>query len=263
MFQAVPSLEPEKRYLMYSTDDHWKQWGERDPYFAVLSEKKFRKENVELNRKEFFESGAEYVSGTVATAVRHFGQLNKESALDFGSGVGRVTIPLAQHFKKVVGVEISDAMIAEAEQNCQRFAVNNVDFVKSDDDLSRLSQKFDFVNSCLVLQHLSLKRGMNIVSRLLKSLNTGGVIALHFPVSRRLPPLEQFVYLLKHNVPFARYCFNMLQGRRFSEPLMQMNQYDLIEVIALYSANGIREFTFYTHVLEGTISIILFGRKDA
>jgi tRNA/tmRNA/rRNA uracil-C5-methylase (TrmA/RlmC/RlmD family) len=73
----------------------------------VLSEKKFRKENVELNRKEFFESGAEYVSGTVATAVRHFGQLNKESALDFGSGVGRVTIPLAQHFKKVVGVEIS------------------------------------------------------------------------------------------------------------------------------------------------------------
>ena len=43
---------------------------------------------------------------------------------------------------------------------------------------------------------------------------------------------------------------------------MQMNQYDLIEVIALYSANGIREFTFYTHMLEDTISIILFGRKE-
>jgi len=248
---------------MYNTDDHWKQWGQQDPYFAVLSHKKFRKENIEANRKEFFDSGAEYVFGIIATVVRHFGQLNNESALDFGSGVGRLTIPLGERFKKVVGVEISDAMIAEARQNCQHFGAWNVDFVKSDDDLSWLAQKFDFVNSCLVLQHLAPNRGMNIISRLLKSLNPGGVIALHFPVRRRLPPLEQFVYVLKHNVPCARYCFNLLQGRRFSEPLMQMNQYDLIEVAALYSANGIREFTFNTYVLEGTLSVILFGRKEA
>jgi 2-polyprenyl-3-methyl-5-hydroxy-6-metoxy-1,4-benzoquinol methylase len=190
---------------MSNTDDHWKQWGEPDPYFAVLSQKKFRKQNVEVNREEFFESGAQYVSGTVATAVRHFGQLSNESALDFGSGVGRVTIPLSQRFKKVVGVEISDAMIAEAQKNRQRFAAENIEFVKSDDHLSGLSQKFDFINSCLVLQHLPLKRGMNIISRLLQSLNPGGVIALHFPVRRRLPQLQQLVYLLKHNVPGAYY----------------------------------------------------------
>ena len=229
----------------------------------MLSHKKFRKENIEANRREFFESGAEYVFGIIATAVRHFGQFKNESAVDFGSGVGRLTIPLGQRFKKVVGVEISDAMIAEARQNCQRIAAWNVDFVKSDDNLSRLAQKFDFVNSCLVLQHLPPKRGMNIISRLLKSLNPGGVIVLHFPVRRRLPPLEKFVYLLKHNVPLARYCFNLLQGRRLSEPLMQMNQYDLIDVVALYSANGIREFAFNTHVLEDTLSVILFGRKEA
>jgi tRNA/tmRNA/rRNA uracil-C5-methylase (TrmA/RlmC/RlmD family) len=88
---------------MYNTDDHWKQWGEQDPYFAALSEKKFRKENLESNRKEFFESGAEFVSGVVGMAIRHFGQSNFGSALDFGSGVGRVTIPLAQRFKSVMG----------------------------------------------------------------------------------------------------------------------------------------------------------------
>ena len=247
---------------MSNTDDHWKEWGEQDPYFAVLSEKKFRKENLGTNRNEFFESGAEYVAGTVALAVRHFGQLNHESALDFGSGVGRITIPLAQRFKKVVGVEISEAMISEAKQNCQRFVVNNVDFVKSDDRLSGLSQKFDFVNSCLVLQHLPLKRGMKIIAQLLKSLNPGGVIVLHFPVRRRLPPLELFAYSLKHQVPFARYGFNLLQGRRFSEPLMQMNHYDLIDVIAVYSAHGIREFTFHTQVSEGNTSIVLLGRKE-
>jgi hypothetical protein len=47
---------------MYNTDDHWKQWGEQDPYFGVLSLDKFRKENIDDNRTEFFESGAEVVS---------------------------------------------------------------------------------------------------------------------------------------------------------------------------------------------------------
>jgi SAM-dependent methyltransferase len=159
-------------------------------------------------------------------------------------------------------VEISEGMISEAKQNCQRFEVNDVDFVKSDDRLSGLSQKFDFVNSCLVLQHLPLKRGMQIIAQLLKSLNPGGVIVLHFPVQRRLPPLELLAYWLKRHVPFARYGFNLLQGRRFSEPLMQMNHYDLIDVIALYSAHGIREFTFQTQISEGNISIALLGRKE-
>ena len=228
----------------------------------MLSEKKFRKENLGTNRNEFFESGAEYVAGTVALAVRRFGPLNQESALDFGSGVGRIDIPLAQRFKKVVGVEISEAMISEAKRNCQRFVVNNVDFVKSDDLLSGVSQKFDFVNSCLVLQHLPLKRGMKIIAQLLKSLNPGGVIVLHFPVRRRLPTLELFAYSLKHHVPFARYGFNLLQGRRLSEPLMEMNHYDLIDVIALYSAHGIRRITSSHQVSEGNISIALLGRKE-
>ncbi len=39
---------------MYNTDDHWKEWGEQDPYFAVLSRNKFRKEKQlsELRRVE-------------------------------------------------------------------------------------------------------------------------------------------------------------------------------------------------------------------
>jgi len=248
---------------MYNTDDHWKQWGEQDPYFAALSQKKFRKENIESNRKEFFESGAEFVSGVVGIAIRHFGQFNFGSALDFGSGVGRVTIPLAQRFKSVMGVEISEAMIAEAQRNCQRFAVWNVDFVKSDDYLSWVAQKFDFVTSCLVLQHIPPKRRMTIISRLLKVLNLGGVIALQFPVRHRLPPVERFVYMVKQNLPFTRYCFNLLQARRLSEPLMQMNEYDLIEIMALGSVNGIREFALHPNRLRGTLSVILVGRKDA
>src|SRR5260221_1898639 len=108
---------------MDNTDDHWKQWGEQDPYFAVLSRNKFRKENIEENRKEFFESGAEVVSGVIDMAVRHFGQFNLGSALEFRSGVGRLTMPLAQSFKNVVGGGISASMIAEAQRQCHRLSV--------------------------------------------------------------------------------------------------------------------------------------------
>src|SRR5258708_15239189 len=96
---------------MDNTDDHWKQWGEQDPYFAVLSRNKFRKENIEENRKEFFESGAEVVSGVIDMAVRHFGQFNLGFALDFGLGVGPLTIPFAQRFKNFLGVVISAVVV--------------------------------------------------------------------------------------------------------------------------------------------------------
>jgi 2-polyprenyl-3-methyl-5-hydroxy-6-metoxy-1,4-benzoquinol methylase len=248
---------------MYDTDDQWKRWGEQDPYFAVLSREKFRKKNIQENRKEFFESGAEAVAGVIDVAVRHFGQFNLGSALDFGSGVGRLTVPLAQRFKNVVGVEISEAMIAEARRNCQSFAVWNVEFAKSDDHLSWVAQKFDFVISCLVLQHIPPARGMKIISGLLKVLNQGGVIALQFPVRRRLPALERLVYMISHNVPFTHCCLNLLKGRPFSEPLMQLNEYDLIEVVGLFSASGIREFALYPTELEKMILVMLIGRKYA
>jgi SAM-dependent methyltransferase len=249
--------------MIYNTDEHWKQWGEQDPYFGVLSQSKFRKENIDDNRKEFFESGAAVVSRVISMATRHFGQLNHGSALDFGSGVGRLTIPLAQRFTNVVGVEISEAMIAEAQRNCQRYAVENVDFVKSDDHLSRVGRKFDFVNSCLVLQHIPRARGMKIISGLVNVLDQRGVIALQFPVRRRLPLRERWVYAIKHNVPFTRYCFNLLRGRRVSEPLMQWNEYNLIDVMALCSAAGVREFALRTDQAGGMFSVTLVGSKAA
>ena len=88
---------------MDNTDDHWKQWGEQDPYFAVLSRNKFRKENIEENRKEFFESGAEVVSGLIDMAVRHFGQFNLGSALDFRVRGGAANNPIGSTLQKCRG----------------------------------------------------------------------------------------------------------------------------------------------------------------
>jgi hypothetical protein len=71
---------------MYEIDKHWKAWGGQDPYFAVLSDKKFRKG---AGRQEFFASGSETVDGLMATAKRHYENVSYGSVLEFGSGVGR------------------------------------------------------------------------------------------------------------------------------------------------------------------------------
>ncbi|CAJ0924650.1 unnamed protein product, partial [Ranitomeya imitator] len=39
-----------------------------------------------------------------------------EMALDVGCGTGRYTLPLAPHFKKVLGLDISESQISVAEQ---------------------------------------------------------------------------------------------------------------------------------------------------
>ena len=242
---------------MSDTDKHWKAWGQQDPYFAVLSDKKFR---GGASREEFFASGCDTVDGLMYIAKRHFENLNHGSALEFGSGVGRLTLPLSVHFQSVVGVEISEAMIKEAETNCAKSGIVNIRFLRSDDQLALVQEKFDFVMSCLVLQHIPNKRGMKIISGLLEKLNPSGVIAIHFPIRICLPIQERLVYGIKQTVPVSRYLLNLLQSRRLTEPLMQMNEYNLTEVIELASRSGIQEFVLTMHCQKKVNSVFLFGR---
>jgi 2-polyprenyl-3-methyl-5-hydroxy-6-metoxy-1,4-benzoquinol methylase len=240
-----------------NTDKHWRVWGRQDPYFAVLSDSRFRRGG---NRQEFFASGIESVNGLIATAKRHFG-LNQSSALEFGSGVGRLTIPLAQQFQTVTGVEISEAMIEEAKSNCAKSGIDNVQFVRSDDELAAVHGKFDFVVSLLTLQHIPVKRGMRIVSRLFDKLDANGVIAIHFPIRIRLSWPECLIYDVKQSVPASHYLFNLIQGRRLAEPLMQMNAYHLADVMESASARNIHDFAMAPHLEKRFTSVILFARK--
>ena len=78
--------------------------------------------------------------------------------LDFGCGVGRLTRVFAQHFERVIGVDISDGMVAKAKKlhalfpNCQ-FLVNQYEDLRIFPD-----NYFDMVYSGFVLQHIPSKR---------------------------------------------------------------------------------------------------------
>jgi ubiquinone/menaquinone biosynthesis C-methylase UbiE len=68
-------------------------------------------------------------------------------------------VPLAGVCTSVVGVDVSEAMLAVVEENSREMGLSNVTFVKGDDTLSGVSRSFDFVHSFIVFQHIRPERG--------------------------------------------------------------------------------------------------------
>ena len=98
-----------------SSDADWDQMGQRDPYFAVCTDERYRTGRLDPSaRAHFFRTGEDYVAllfSTIrATLCPDFQPVR---ALDFGCGVGRLAIPLARECSEVVGVDVSAGMLAE------------------------------------------------------------------------------------------------------------------------------------------------------
>ena len=96
------------------TDTEWKRCGEKDPYFAVLSSTRFR---CGENSDEFFQTGRDHFNEIKENFKRLAIPLGPEGiALDFGWGIGRVSKALCSYFNKVIGLDISPAMLTEARK---------------------------------------------------------------------------------------------------------------------------------------------------
>lgn len=223
---------------MANSDDNWRLWGERDPYYGVLSSPRFRQDSITANRHIFFEDGQAFVGHWLVEIERHFGGLPRGRALDFGCGVGRLTIPLSDHFETVTGLDISPGMLDEARRNS---AGRNIEYLPSDDALSRVDGTFDFVSSVMVLQHIPVARGMAIMSRLLARVRTGGVCLIQISTKRNHGWLHELLYHIRHQLPGGQSILNLVERRPIDAPVMQMNEYSLDAVLALFRTHGFEE----------------------
>jgi SAM-dependent methyltransferase len=169
------------------TDQDWEHFARADPYWAVLTEEKFRKDNLtDAGLVEFFAGGETYVERLFRTfRARLDESFGPRSALDFGCGVGRVLLPLSRRCASVVGVDVADTMLHEAEAQCRRQGASNVRLVKGDDQLSGVTGPFDLVHSFIVLQHVPAARGLVLLRRLLDLLAEDGFGALHLTYDGR------------------------------------------------------------------------------
>ena len=246
------------------TDADWDKWGEIDAYFGVLSSDEYRSENLnEESKAAFFRSGAEHIDRTLAIVREHLDtDYQPTASLDFGCGVGRLVIPLAGLSRTVVGVDVSDHMLAESAANCRKKKIENVSFVKSDDGLTKLSGKFDLIHSCLVLQHIPTKKGMQLLQELLQHLEPGGVVAIQFYYRCDAPKLVRALVKLRYKFTIFNAIRNLLRGRPLREPAMQLHTYDIDAVITLLKGLGVRSIYLRPFRLGEFQSIALYAQKS-
>ena len=212
-----------------NSDAAWERYGKFDPYFGVCTQDKYRTENLgESELEEFFRSGEEFINLLLSTTrERVDSSFQPTRALDFGCGVGRLTVPLAKICSDVVGTDVSDSMLDEAQNNCLRTnTITNVTLVESDDELSRVSGTFDFVLSYTVFQHIPRRRGENILKGIIDRLDTDGIGVLHFTYLRRASRARYISQWMRKYIPLANNFANLLQKMPFSYPLMQWNNYN-------------------------------------
>jgi 2-polyprenyl-3-methyl-5-hydroxy-6-metoxy-1,4-benzoquinol methylase len=209
-------------------EHEWEKFGRRDPYFGVLSEEKFRANQLDAAaRAEFFASGERHVDACFETIRRCLAPaFSPRRALDFGCGVGRLVIPLARRCAAVVGADVSASMLAEARRNCDQQGLADVSLVETANGLGSVPGTFDFIHSFIVFQHIPAPKGEQLLAELLDRLEPGGIGALHFTTAQRAPAMQRFVRRLRWSAPVMHELANLLKGRP-GEPLMIMEQYDL------------------------------------
>ncbi|QNG46865.1 class I SAM-dependent methyltransferase [Sphingobium yanoikuyae] len=243
---------------MTDTDHNWCLWGERDPYYGVLTDKRFRNDSIQQYRDVFFAVGQTFVDHWLYKFEQRFGALSRNRALDFGCGVGRLTIPLSQQFASVTGVDISPAMLREAQVNS---AGKAIEYRLSDDHVSQVDGTFDFVNCVIVLQHIPLERGMVILKGLLDRVGEGGGCLIQITTKRRYSWKRELDYRLRHDVPGGRFLINLLKRQSADTPMMQMNEYSLAEVLRLFHASGFLENLCCLHDQGGSESVTIMSRR--
>jgi SAM-dependent methyltransferase len=156
----------------------WNALGERDALGAVLTR---TNASSEWDKDDFFQTGRADVDRLMTNIARRAPWLATRRALDFGCGVGRITVALSDHFAEVHGVDVAGSMIARARQEngaqgrCH-FGVNRRPHLRR-----YQTGTFDLVYSRLVLQHIPPELVRRYIPELIRVLAPGGLLVFQLP----------------------------------------------------------------------------------
>ena len=246
-----------------SSSSDWERFGELDPYWAVLTEDKFRAGKIDPDsRREFFQSGETHllsVAGMIRATVDP--AFTPHRAVDIGCGVGRVLVPLARRCPDTVGVDVASSMLKEAKKNLTEAGVS-AELVLGDEKLSRLSGTFDFIHSYIVFQHIPPGRGKTIFAALLEKLRPGGIAAVHFSYQTPLSPRQRMFRWGRLRTPVVGPIGNLLKRRPASAPYMELYEYDLPSIFELFRTHGCPELHVRFTDHGGLLGVFIVARRN-
>ena len=185
--------------------------GRDDAMYAVLTNHDYR--GNKWDPEAFFQHGRDEIRGVMEYVDSLGWRQPRRRALDFGSGVGRLSQALADHFEEVVGVDISYTMV-ETAQRFDRKGGRVRYMVNTEPDLRLLDDDaFDFVYSNITLQHIPPEPAAAYVRELIRVLRPGGLAVFQTRNGPRIRPgtLRAHLYALRRE--YFRRFWQRIRGR--------------------------------------------------
>ncbi len=246
---------------MTRAKDIWEDLAANDAYYAVVTFDKFRASNIDSEAKEdFFQTGRDHVKRIWNEIESGFGvDLKPRRALDYGCGVGRVLVAMAEKCETVVGVDISPTMLDETRKNCAGRDVANVELRDAADFAAAEGETYDLVHSYIVLQHIDPKIGNELIRKMIERLVPGGVGMLHVTYFDPSPLGRKLRFRIYRDLPIIHKMLNVI--RRKTEPVMPMYEYDLGLIFRLMQQHGCGS-SFVRLSDHGWLGAFIFFRKD-
>ena len=166
----------------------WEKLGASVPYRSVLTRGEFHKGNITDERIEsFYESGRQDIERLAHYLTRNGRALPADGVcVDFGCGLGRTTVHLAERCRRVIAMDVSEPHLAAARGYLGARGFINVEFrlVRSAADLAAIGG-FDLFHSIITLQHNPPPLIAEILDAAFAGLNPGGNAFFQVPTYER------------------------------------------------------------------------------
>jgi SAM-dependent methyltransferase len=162
----------------------WEYMGEETAHYSVLSNDIFLPDNLHDSIDSFWASGEPEASQAIRALNQYSasGLSEKEKVcVEYGCGVGRVTVNFAKHFKTVHAYDISRNHLKLARARAHEQAVSNIAFHECSKDFRVAIEPCDFFYSVIVLQHNPPPVILELIRLALNALNPGGVAMFQVP----------------------------------------------------------------------------------
>ncbi|HEX5224285.1 MAG TPA: class I SAM-dependent methyltransferase [Solirubrobacteraceae bacterium] len=159
---------------------------------GVLPKQKFVREELEGDEFErFFEKGERDLEKLLEDIRVHTGvsdALTGRTGLDYGGGMGRIAIPMAERCEHVYCLDVNEQLLASGANNAQRKGLGNVDWLPASVSMvDSLAGRYDAVISTWVLQHIRTREGERVFASLVGGLRPGGVGAINATLGQPHP----------------------------------------------------------------------------
>ncbi len=211
---------------------------------GLLSRPSFRHETLdEAGLERFFAGGEEQIARLAPEIEALLARpLQSARALDYGCGMGRTAIPLAERCEHVYGLDISDSALREAARHAQRKGQqHNTEWLQAD-RLGEIAGRYDIVFSMWVFQHIPSREGERILTEIVRGMRPGGVGVIHFTI---------------------RFAFNPLDLKRLvKHAYLMMNSYSLNRLGDLLAHEDVTDWRARWHARDADPSVTLLFRKS-